>query len=102
MLPRLNSPGLVIVGNQANDDDSNQTRQLISTILGWAQAAFASKVEIGSGSARVTREVDGGLQIFVSKRPKHWLFKGRNKENTRMFYADAKASINQLVGLFQH
>ncbi|MPT24648.1 MAG: electron transfer flavoprotein subunit beta/FixA family protein, partial [Starkeya sp.] len=55
-------PSLVILGKQAIDDDSNQTGQMLSALLGWAQATFASKVEIGSGSAQVTREVDGGLQ----------------------------------------
>jgi len=40
-------PGLVIVGKQAIDDDSNQAGQMLSALLGWAQATFASKVEIG-------------------------------------------------------
>ncbi|WP_440981550.1 electron transfer flavoprotein subunit beta/FixA family protein [Shinella sumterensis] len=62
-------PGLVIVGKQAIDDDSNQTGQMLSALLGWAQATFASKVEIGSGSAQVTREVDGGLQTVELKLP---------------------------------
>ena len=62
-------PGLVIVGKQAIDDDSNQTGQMLSALLGWAQATFASKVEIGSGSAQVTREVDGGLQTIEVKLP---------------------------------
>ena len=48
------APGLVIVGKQAIDDDSNQTGQMLSALLGWAQATFASKVEIGSGSAQVS------------------------------------------------
>ena len=54
-------PGLVIVGKQAIDDDSNQTGQMLSAVLGWPQATFASKVEIKDGSADITREVDGGL-----------------------------------------
>ena len=58
------APGLVIVGKQAIDDDSNQTGQMLSALLGWAQATFASKVEIGEGKATVTREVDGGLQTI--------------------------------------
>ena len=62
-------PGLVIVGKQAIDDDSNQTGQMLSALLGWAQATFASKVEIGNGSAEVTREVDGGLQTIEVKLP---------------------------------
>ncbi|MCW5711825.1 electron transfer flavoprotein subunit beta/FixA family protein [Shinella sp.] len=63
------APGLVIVGKQAIDDDSNQTGQMLSALLGWAQATFASKVEIDEGSARVTREVDGGLQTIEVKLP---------------------------------
>ena len=63
-------PGLVIVGKQAIDDDSNQTGQMLSALLGWAQATFASKVEIlGSDSANITREVDGGLQTIAVKLP---------------------------------
>jgi electron transfer flavoprotein beta subunit len=63
-------PGLVIVGKQAIDDDSNQTGQMLSALLGWAQATFASKVEIlGADSANITREVDGGLQTIAVKLP---------------------------------
>ncbi|MDI7925113.1 electron transfer flavoprotein subunit beta/FixA family protein, partial [Ferirhizobium litorale] len=60
-------PGLIIVGKQAIDDDSNQTGQMLAALLGWAQGTFASKVEIGDGSAQVTREVDGGLQTIAVK-----------------------------------
>ncbi|WP_413814626.1 electron transfer flavoprotein subunit beta/FixA family protein, partial [Ensifer sp. Root954] len=64
----------IIVGKQAIDDDSNQTGQMLSALLGWAQGTFASKVEIGDGkapecTARVTREVDGGLQTIDIKLP---------------------------------
>ncbi|MBA3043501.1 MAG: electron transfer flavoprotein subunit beta/FixA family protein [Rhizobiaceae bacterium] len=62
-------PGLVITGKQAIDDDSNQTGQMLSALLGWAQGTFASKVEIGEGKASVTREVDGGLQTIEVKLP---------------------------------
>ena len=55
-------PGLVICGKQAIDDDSNQTGQMLSALLGWAQATFASGVELGSESAKIIREVDGGLE----------------------------------------
>jgi hypothetical protein len=44
-------PGLVILGKQAIDDDCNQTGQMLSALLGWSQAAFASKVEISGDSA---------------------------------------------------
>src|ERR1700710_2837629 len=51
-------PGLVILGKQAIDDDCNQTGQMLAALLGWAQATFASKIELGDGSATVTREID--------------------------------------------
>ncbi|MCM2475204.1 electron transfer flavoprotein subunit beta/FixA family protein [Rhizobium sp. CG5] len=63
------APGLVIVGKQAIDDDANQTGQMLSALLGWAQGTFASKIEIGDGKASVTREVDGGLQTIEIKLP---------------------------------
>src|SRR5690606_30013183 len=63
------APGLVILGKQAIDDDANQTGQMLAALLGWSQATFASKVEIGDGKAKVTREVDGGLQVVEVKLP---------------------------------
>jgi len=62
-------PGLIIVGKQAIDDDSNQTGQMLAALLGSAQATFASKVEIDGDSATVTREIDGGLQTIKVKLP---------------------------------
>jgi electron transfer flavoprotein beta subunit len=62
-------PGLVIVGKQAIDDDSNATGQMLAALLGWPQATFASKVEIEGGKARVTREIDGGLQTLEVDLP---------------------------------
>ena len=62
-------PGLIIVGKQAIDDDANQTGQMLSALLGWAQGTFASKIEIGADKATVTREVDGGLQTIEIKLP---------------------------------
>jgi len=62
-------PGLVILGKQAIDDDANQTGQMLSALLGWAQATFASNLEIDGDSANVTREVDGGLQTIKVKMP---------------------------------
>ena len=62
-------PGLVILGKQAIDDDANQTGQMVAALLGWGQATFASKVEIDGGKAKVTREVDGGLQTVELKLP---------------------------------
>lgn len=58
------APDLVIMGKQAIDDDSNQSAQMLSALLGWPQATFASKVVIADGKAIVTREVDGGLETL--------------------------------------
>ena len=62
-------PGLVILGKQAIDDDSNQTGQMLAALLGWPQGTFAFKVAVGEGSVDVTREVDGGLQTVGLKLP---------------------------------
>jgi electron transfer flavoprotein beta subunit len=62
-------PGLVILGKQAIDDDCNQTGQMLAALSGLPQATFASKVEVSDGAARVTREVDGGLETLALKLP---------------------------------
>ena len=62
-------PGLIVLGKQAIDDDSNQTGQMLAALLGWGQGTFASKVELADGSVDVTREVDGGLQTVTLKLP---------------------------------
>ena len=62
-------PGLVILGKQAIDDDSNQTGQMLAALLGWAQGTFASKLAIEGDSLTVTREIDGGLQSIKLKMP---------------------------------
>jgi len=63
------APGLVICGKQAIDNDINATGQMLAALTGWAQATFASKLEIDGDSANVTREVDGGLQTVKVKMP---------------------------------
>jgi electron transfer flavoprotein beta subunit len=63
------APGLVVMGKQAIDDDSNQTGQMLAALLGWPQATFASKVVVGDGTIEVTREVDGGLQTLSLSLP---------------------------------
>ena len=62
-------PELVITGKQAIDDDSNQTGQMLAALLGWGQGTFAHKLELGEGSAKIEREVDGGLQTVDVKLP---------------------------------
>ena len=62
-------PQLVILGKQAIDDDSNQTGQMLAALLGWPQATFASKVEVGAESVQVTREIDGGLETLSLPLP---------------------------------
>ena len=68
-LVEAEKPGLVILGKQAIDDDSNQTGQMLAALLGWPQGTFASKLAIEGDSIQVTREVDGGLQTVKLKSP---------------------------------
>ncbi len=62
-------PGLVIMGKQAIDDDSNQTGQMLAALLGWPQATFASEIMFKDGTADVTREIDGGLETLNVNLP---------------------------------
>ncbi len=64
-------PGIVLMGKQSVDDDNNQVGQILSAVLGWPQATFASKVEFSAdgGKANVTREVDGGLETIEVTLP---------------------------------
>ena len=62
-------PGLVFLGKQAIDDDSNQTGQMLAALLGWTQATFASKLTLEDGGATVIREVDGGLETIKVTLP---------------------------------
>ncbi|MBV31347.1 MAG: electron transfer flavoprotein subunit beta [Rickettsiales bacterium] len=63
------NPDFVIMGKQAIDDDSNQTGQMLASLLGWGQATFASKIVVNKDIAEVTREVDGGLETLSVKLP---------------------------------
>ncbi|MEM6307736.1 MAG: electron transfer flavoprotein subunit beta/FixA family protein, partial [Pseudomonadota bacterium] len=63
------NPGLVLCGKQAIDNDMNATGQMLGALTGWAQATFASEVDVESDTATVTREVDGGLQTIKVKMP---------------------------------
>jgi len=65
----VEKPGLVILGKQAIDDDSNQTGQMLAALLDWPQATFAHTLELGDGTAKVEREIDGGLQTIEIKLP---------------------------------
>jgi electron transfer flavoprotein beta subunit len=62
-------PGLVLMGKQAIDNDMNATGQMLSAMLGWSQATFASELGVEDGHALVTREVDGGLQTIRVSLP---------------------------------
>lgn len=62
-------PGLVLMGKQAIDNDMNATGQMLSALMGWPQATFASEIAIEGDTAKVTREVDGGLQVISVKTP---------------------------------
>lgn len=62
-------PQLIILGKQAIDDDANQTGQMLAALLDWPQATYASKVEVDGDKVKVTREVDGGLEIVSLTLP---------------------------------
>tara|TARA_Y100000590_G_scaffold283856_1_gene319397 strand:- start:290 stop:943 length:654 start_codon:yes stop_codon:yes gene_type:complete len=62
-------PDIVFMGKQAIDDDCNQTGQMLSSLLGWSQGTFASKIEIKEKSIQVTREVDEGLETIEINLP---------------------------------
>jgi len=66
---REEGPGLVLCGKQAIDNDMNATGQMLSALLGWSQGTFVSELAIEGDTARVTREVDGGLQTIAVKMP---------------------------------
>jgi electron transfer flavoprotein beta subunit len=68
-LAEKEQPQLIIVGKQAIDDDSNQTGQMTSALLGWSQACFASELKIDGDKATVTREIDGGLETLSISMP---------------------------------
>jgi electron transfer flavoprotein beta subunit len=69
LIAEQEQPALIILGKQAIDDDCNQTGQMLAALLGWPQAAFASKIDIDDGGFVVTREIDGGLQTVKLKGP---------------------------------
>ncbi|WP_454714075.1 electron transfer flavoprotein subunit beta/FixA family protein [Caulobacter segnis] len=58
------NPNLVVMGKQAIDGDNNAVGQMLSALLGWPQATYASALEVSGATAKVTREVDGGLQTL--------------------------------------
>ena len=62
-------PGMIILGKQAIDDDSNATGQMLAALLGWPQGTFASKVDVADGSVSVEREVDGGAETVQLTLP---------------------------------
>ena len=62
-------PDLIIMGKQAIDDDMNATGQMLSALLGWSLATFASKVEINDSIAKVSREIDDGIEHLEIKLP---------------------------------
>jgi electron transfer flavoprotein beta subunit len=66
---KAEAPKLILMGKQAIDGDNNAVGQMLSALLGWPQATFASKVEVSGETVRVTREVDGGLQTLELDLP---------------------------------
>ncbi|XP_068686450.1 electron transfer flavoprotein subunit beta-like [Montipora capricornis] len=68
-ITEIENPNLIILGKQAIDDDCNQTGQMLSALLKWPQATFASKIEVKDDKLGVTREIDGGLEMIDVKVP---------------------------------
>ncbi|MCF8710519.1 electron transfer flavoprotein subunit beta/FixA family protein, partial [Rhizorhapis sp. SPR117] len=62
-------PGLVILGKQAIDDDSNQTGQMLAALMGYSQGTFANEVTVDCDAVTVKREVDGGLETVKLTLP---------------------------------
>ena len=63
------NPKIILMGKQAIDDDSNQTGQMLSAKLGWAQGTFASKIDFQDESVIITREIDEGLEKIKTSLP---------------------------------
>ncbi len=63
------APKVVMLGKQAIDDDNNQTAQMLAALANWPQATFASKVEVEGDSAKITREIDAGLETLAVDLP---------------------------------
>lgn len=68
-IAKKENPDLIILGKQAIDDDSNQTGQMLSALLGWSQGTFACKVALRKDEIEVSREVDGGIQTLLLRLP---------------------------------
>jgi len=68
-LVEAEKPDFVITGKQAIDDDSNQVGQMLAALLGWPQGTFAHSLELDGGAAKISREIDGGLQTVEVKLP---------------------------------
>ena len=68
-IAEIENPGLILMGKQAIDDDSNQTAQMTSALLDWPQATFASKIEMEENTAIITREIDEGLERIRVNMP---------------------------------
>jgi electron transfer flavoprotein beta subunit len=66
---KAEQPRLILMGKQAIDGDNNAVGQMLSALLDWPQATFASKIEVTGDTVRVTREVDGGLQTLELDLP---------------------------------
>ena len=65
----IEQPDVVLLGKQAVDDDNNQVAQLLAEYLDWGQACFSSKIDISNSTARIEREVDGGIEIIEMDLP---------------------------------
>jgi len=69
VIAQQTSPGLILLGKQAIDNDNNQTGQMLAALLDWPQGTFASKVDMHEGRVLVSREIDGGLETLALSLP---------------------------------
>ena len=68
-IAEVEKPEIILLGKQAIDDDCNQTAQMVSAILEWPQATFASKIDLNDNEAEITREIDEGLEKIKVTKP---------------------------------
>jgi len=69
LIAEREKPDVILMGKQSIDDDSGQTGQMLSALLGWAQGTYASKLDFTDGGVTITREIDGGLETLALTLP---------------------------------
>ncbi|KAK2573649.1 Electron transfer flavoprotein subunit beta [Acropora cervicornis] len=101
-ITEMENPNLIILGKQAIDDDCNQTGQMLSALLNWPQATFASKVEVKDDKLGVTREIDGGLEMIDVKMPCVITADLRYDEKSTGFNTPSSEFFSQLLAFYEN